>query len=62
MNSPTALRVSMCEELGKHGWLEPAPWRGLPPGMTWEVGRMAVCEEELGEMRPLVSMEFPPIL
>lgn len=52
----------MCEELGKHGWLEPAPWRGLPPGMTWEVGRMAVCEEELGEMRPLVSMEFPPIL
>ena len=70
MNSPAALRVSMYDELGKHGLLEPAPWRGLrgavtpllPPGMTWEGGRMAVYEEELGEMRPLVSMELPPIL
>lgn len=63
MNSPTALRVSMCEELGKHGWLEPVSWRGLqgavspllPPGMTWEGGRMAVYEEEPGERRDLLS-------
>lgn len=43
-------------------WASGAVTPLLPPGMTWEGGRMAVYEEELGEMRPLVSMELPPIL